>query len=109
MDKQNKNKNKHTLTSLQAWQAIRKLESRSKTLSSLALNTPQHGLRPACSDGRFKTWEDRGILILGHLFDNGVMLRPTFEQLQQKYGLPRNRFFLKIYLQICSFIQNLSS
>lgn len=78
-------------TSLQAWQAIRKVEGRSKILSSLAPIYGNIDFAPAHSDTGFKMWEERGLLMLGHMFDKEVML--TFEQIQQKYGLPSNHFF----------------
>ena len=98
------NKNILITTSLQAWQAIIKLEGRSKILSSQASIYGNMDFAPACSDMGLRIWEAKGILTLGELFDKGVML--TFKQIQQKYGLPSNHFFR--YLQIRSFIKNQS-
>ena len=68
-------------TSLQAWQAIGKLEGCSKTLSSLGLIYGNMDFAPARSDMGFKMWEERGIITLGHLFDKGLGVMLTFEQI----------------------------
>ena len=36
---------------------------------------------PARSDMGFKMWEERGIITLGHLFDKGLGVMLTFEQI----------------------------
>lgn len=73
-------------TTLQAWQAIRKLEGRANTLSSLGPIHCNIDFAPACTDGGFNIWRDRGILTLGHLFHKGVML--PFTEIKKKYNLP---------------------
>lgn len=92
-------------TSLQAWRAIRKLEGRTNTLSPLAPVYCNIDFAPACPDGGFNIWRDRGILTLGHLFHKGVML--PFTEIEKKYDLPPNNCF-RVF-QIRSFIQDQSS
>lgn len=92
-------------TTLQAWQAIRKLEGRANTLSSLAPIYHNIDFAPASRDGGFNIWRDRGILTLGHLFHKGVML--SFTEIEKKYNLPPHNCFR--FFQVRSFIQDQDS
>lgn len=92
-------------TTLQAWQAIRKLEGRANTLSSLAPIYHNIDFAPASRDGGFNIWRDRGILTLGHLFHKGVML--SFTEIEKKYNLPPHNCFR--FFQVLSFIQDQDS
>ena len=56
----NAGENNILITSLQVWQAIRKLEGHSKILSSLAPIYGNTDFAPARSDLGFRMWEERG-------------------------------------------------
>lgn len=92
-------------TTLQAWQAIRKLEGRANTLSSLAPLHCNIDFAPASTDGGFNIWRDRGVLTLGHLFHKGVML--PFTEIEKKYNLPPHNCFR--FFQVRSFIKDRNS
>ncbi len=56
--------------------------------------------KPGRCDAGFKHWMDKGISKIADLYSEGTLM--SFQQLIDKYNLPRKHFFK--YLQIRSFI-----
>ena len=56
---------------------------------------------PSSHSSAFKTWHDKGIQKLEHLYIDGVFA--SFTQLKEKFALPRSPFFQ--YLQVRDFIR----
>lgn len=75
-------------------------ESKLSTLSPIWGNVT---FKPARADMGFKMWMNKGVCKLGDLYNDGVLM--SFEQLTNKYDLPKKHFFK--YLQVRSFITNL--
>lgn len=56
---------------------------------------------PSVLDGTFNTWKQIGICNVGNLYIEGTFA--SFQQLQEKYNLPKNQFFR--YLQIRDYVR----
>lgn len=56
---------------------------------------------PSALDGAFITWKQLEICVAGNLYIDGVFA--SFQQLQERYRLPKNQFFR--YLQIRDYIR----
>ena len=78
----------------------RLLEGRVKVTSPLTAIQGNPDFPPGLNDQGFNFWSDSGITTLNNLFDGPTLM--SFDQIQQKYGLPRGHFFR--YLQVRDFI-----
>ena len=85
---------------LKAWRVARLLEGRAKVTSPLTSIQGNPDFPPGLNDPGFNSWRDGGITTLGNLFNGPVLM--SFDQIQQKYDLPRRHFFR--FLQVRDFI-----
>lgn len=85
--------------SLKIWYQFR----RHFALTELSLVAPPQGhcmFAPSITDRAFSMWSDRGIMSMYDLFYDNVFI--AFEQLVQKFNIPRAHFFR--YLQLRNFV-----
>ena len=89
------------IQSVKIWNQFR----RSFELNDFCLHAPivrNHMFTPSISDGAFGVWRRGGILTVHDLYIDNVFA--SFEQLVNKYGIPRSHFFR--YLQLRDFVQS---
>lgn len=69
-------------------------------LSQAAPITKNHMFLPSVMDGAFDSWSRGGVVLLSDLYIDNIFA--SFEQLVQKYDIPRSHFYK--YLQLRNFV-----
>ncbi len=87
-------------TLIRIWKQLRS-HFKLKAISFLLPISANPSFTPSALDGAFATWKQLGICIVGNLYIEGAFA--SFQQLQEKYRLPKNQFFR--YLQIRDYIR----
>lgn len=89
-----------TLNTLKAWWSVCRIEGRLKFTSVFTPIVNNPDFQPGMCDIGFKRWGENGIHRLKDLLAANVVI--TFDQVIEKYSIPRHDFFR--YLQIRNFI-----
>lgn len=85
---------------IRTWKQMRK-HFNLGVLSSLLPVAANPTFTPSTLDGAFNVWRESGIRNIGDLYIKGTFA--SFQQLQEKFKLPKNHFFR--YLQIRNYVK----
>lgn len=85
---------------IRIWKQLKK-HFNLNALSFLLLIAANPTFIPSTFDGAFNVWKGLGLCSIGSLYIKGTFA--SFQQLQQKYNLPKSHFFR--YLQVRHFVK----
>lgn len=92
-------KNPILFNSIKVWRQILKYLGKAEPLSMLSPVYLNMDFSPRVGSPLFKVWHTKGIRVVGDLFQDGSLM--SFQQLQQKFDLPKQHHFGYLQIRHC--------